>query len=82
MHSPDTCIDIDEGLGLSFSRGAICRNGTKAAASGFKGKGCDPADSPLERPFMVWDDTITGMCLPTDDIRSIAFSMMDLMAWI
>jgi hypothetical protein len=73
MHSPDTCIDIDEGLGLSFSRGATCRNGTKAAAAGFKGKGCDPTDSPLERPFTVWDDIIIGMCLPTDDIRSIAF---------
>jgi hypothetical protein len=73
MHSPDTCIDIDEGLGLSFSRGATCRNGTKAAAAGFKGKGCDPTDSPLERPFTIWDDTIIGMCLPTQDIRSIAF---------
>jgi hypothetical protein len=73
MHSPDTCIDIEEGLGLSFSRGATCRNGSKAAAAGFKGKGCDPTDSPLERPFTIWDDTIIGMCLPTDDIRSIAF---------
>jgi hypothetical protein len=73
MHAPDTCIDIGEGLGLEFSRGATCKNGTKAAIAGFKGKGCDPTSEPLDKPFTVWSDMYIGHCIPTTDIRSMTF---------
>jgi hypothetical protein len=73
LHDPDTCIDIDQGYGLEFSRGATCKNGTKAMAAGFKGKGCDPTSNPLKDPFTAWDERIIGFCLPTDEIQSMAF---------
>jgi hypothetical protein len=73
MHDPDTCVDIDQGHGLEFSRRATCKNGTKAMAAGFKGKGCDPTSKPLKHPFTAWDERHIGLCLPTDEIQSMAF---------
>lgn len=72
-HAPDTCIDIIQGNALKFSRPATCRNGTRAMAAGFKGKGCNPTNNPLKDPFTVWDNRYIGICIPTDEIKSMAF---------
>jgi hypothetical protein len=72
-HAPDTCVDIRQGQGLEFIKPATCKNGTRAMAAGFKEKGCDPTDEPLKDPFSEWDDSYMGICIPTDDIQSMAF---------
>lgn len=73
FYAVDTCIDLVEGNGLEFSRPATCKNGTRAMAAGFKGKGCNPTDQPLKDPFTVWDDRYVGMCIPTNKLNSMAF---------
>jgi hypothetical protein len=72
-HLPDTCIDIDEGLGLSFMSTAMCKNGTNAMIAGFKGKDCDPTNKPLDDPFTVWHPAMSGFFVPTDEINSMSF---------
>lgn len=72
-HLPDTCVDVNEGLGLSFTRTAVCANGTNALITGFKGKGCDPTDKPLSEPFTKWSKFMAGFCIPTDGINSMTF---------
>ena len=69
----DTCLDVGEGLGLQFVAPAMCKNGTKAAIAGFKGKGCDPTSDPLDSPFTRWDDRVIGFCVPTEGINSMLF---------
>lgn len=73
LYKADTCIPIDEGLGLSFTGDALCANGTKALIAGFKGKNCDPTSKPLKEPFTEWDDRVIGWCVPTEDINSMMF---------
>ncbi|RDL32025.1 uncharacterized protein BP5553_09427 [Venustampulla echinocandica] len=72
-HLPDTCVDITEGFGLSFTRPAVCANGTNALIAGFKGKGCDPTSKPLRDPFTKWSNFMAGFCVPTDEINSMTF---------
>ncbi|KAH8807269.1 hypothetical protein F5884DRAFT_788850 [Xylogone sp. PMI_703] len=72
-HAPDTCLSVNEGMGLEFTQPAVCKNGTAALIAGFKGDNCDPTSSPLKDPFTKWDDRVVGWCVPTDEIRSMTF---------
>jgi hypothetical protein len=72
-HKPDTCIEVEQGLGLEFRATAVCANGTNALIAGFKGKDFDPTDRPLENPFTQLSNRHIGFCVPTEEINSMTF---------